>query len=109
MINGTPYTYTTVSGDSGQYTLRGLPAGTQALIQIPALMVFGTPDADTLALLMGAAWTKWEQQTSYWPQLGGFAKAGAVPWIGGLVLWLVATWAHIPAIMMPAGVWRWLL
>ena len=60
-------------------------------------------------VLMGQAWAKWERQTSYWPRLGGFAKAGAVPWIGGLLLWLVATWVHIPAIMMPAGVWRWLL
>jgi uncharacterized membrane protein len=60
-------------------------------------------------VLMGPAWSRWEQQTSYWPRLGGFAKAGAVPWIGGVVLWLAATWAHIPAIMMPAGVWRWLI
>ena len=34
----------------------GLVAGTQALIQIPALIIFGKPNADTLALLMGAAW-----------------------------------------------------
>lgn len=34
----------------------GLGAGTQALIQIPPIMIFGTPDADTHALLMGAAW-----------------------------------------------------
>ena len=34
----------------------GLGAGTQALIQIPALIIFGKPNADTLALLMGAAW-----------------------------------------------------
>ena len=60
-------------------------------------------------VLMGEAWARWEHRTSYWPRLGGFAKAGAVPWIGGVALWLVATWAHIPAIMMPAGVWRWLI
>ena len=60
-------------------------------------------------VLMGAAWTKWEQQTSYWPRLSGFAKAGAVPWVGGVLLWLAATWAHIPAIMLPAGLWRWLI
>ena len=34
----------------------GLGAGTQALIQIPPVMMFGPPDADTHALLMGAAW-----------------------------------------------------
>lgn len=34
----------------------GLGAGTQALIQIPPIMIFGTPGADTHALLMGVAW-----------------------------------------------------
>ena len=57
--------------------------------------------------LMGAAWAGWESKTSYWPKLGGLAKAGLVPWLGGLVLWLVATWAHIPGNGMAAGVWRW--
>ena len=60
-------------------------------------------------VLMGGAWVKWEHRTSYWPKLGGFAKAGAVPWIGGVVLWLAVTWAHIPAIGIPAGVWSWLI
>ncbi len=34
----------------------GMGAGTQALTQLPLLMLFGTPDALTLALMMGAAW-----------------------------------------------------
>ena len=34
----------------------GLGAGTQAVTQLPALLLFGPPDAMTLALLMGAAW-----------------------------------------------------
>ncbi len=59
-------------------------------------------------VLMGAAWATWEHRTSYWPKLGGFARAGVVPLVGGLVLWLAATWAHIPAIGMAAGVWRWI-
>ncbi len=59
-------------------------------------------------VLMGDAWATWERRTSYWPRLGSFAKAGAVPWLGGIVLWLAATWAHIPAIGIPAGLWRWL-
>jgi hypothetical protein len=33
-----------------------LGAGTQALIQIPHMMIFGKPDSMTLTLLMGAAW-----------------------------------------------------
>ncbi|MFN5819277.1 MAG: NnrU family protein [Novosphingobium sp.] len=58
--------------------------------------------------LMGAAWTGWEARTSYWPKLGGLATAGLVPWIGGLVLGLVGSWAHISIIGMAAGIWRWM-
>ena len=59
-------------------------------------------------VLMGEAWTTWQRRTSYWPKFAGLTEAGAVPWLGGIVLWLGATWAHIPAIGMAAGVWRWL-
>lgn len=58
--------------------------------------------------LMGAAWNGWEAQTSYWPRLAALGKAGLVPWLGGLILWLGATWAHGWLIAMPAGIWRWL-
>ena len=34
----------------------GLGAGTQALTQLPPLLLFGAPNALTLALMMGAAW-----------------------------------------------------
>ncbi len=34
----------------------GLGAGTQALTQLPLLLLFGAPDELTLALMMGAAW-----------------------------------------------------
>jgi uncharacterized membrane protein len=34
----------------------GLGAGTQALTQLPLLLLFGAPDERTLALMMGAAW-----------------------------------------------------
>lgn len=60
------------------------------------------------AELMGSAWQGWESRTSYWPRLGGLAQAGMVPWLGGLALWLAATWAHSGLIGMPAGIWRWL-
>lgn len=56
---------------------------------------------------MGAAWAGWEARTSYWPRLGGLARAGTVAWLGGLALWLVGSWAHISAIGMAAGIWRW--
>jgi uncharacterized membrane protein len=57
--------------------------------------------------LMGDAWAAWEARTSFVPRLGALGKAGAVAWIGGIVLWLAATWAHGWLIGMPAGVWRW--
>ena len=34
----------------------GLGAGTQALTQLPLLLLFGAPNEMTLALMMGAAW-----------------------------------------------------
>lgn len=60
------------------------------------------------AVLMGKEWALWQQRTSYWPRLSRLAKAGLVPWPGGLTLWLGATWAHSGAIGLPAGIWRWL-
>ena len=53
---------------------------------------------------MGGAWQQWEANTSYWPRLGKLFSAGLVAWIGGIVIWLGATWLHA----MDAGVWRWL-
>lgn len=57
---------------------------------------------------MGAAWAGWAAQTSYWPRPGALLRAGLVPWLGGLALWLAASWAHGPLIAMPVGIWRWL-
>lgn len=59
-------------------------------------------------------WPAWEARTSYWPfaalaqrraDLGGFGMHAIM---GGLVVWLVATWAHIPLAGWAAGIWRWL-
>lgn len=60
------------------------------------------------AALMGAAWQGWEARTSYWPKRNALGKVGAVPWLGGIALWLGASWAHGWLGVMPAGVWRWL-
>lgn len=57
---------------------------------------------------MGDAWIGWEERTSYWPRFGGLARAGAIAWIGGLIVWLAATFGHIHANGIPAGIWRWL-
>ena len=58
-------------------------------------------------VLMGEAWAEWESKTSYWPRLGGFAAAGALPWALGLVLFVFLTWLHMPLGNIPAGIWRW--
>lgn len=58
-------------------------------------------------------WSAWESRTSYWPfaavaagraRLGGFKPHDIV---GGVVVWLAATWAHIPLAGWAAGIWRW--
>jgi uncharacterized membrane protein len=59
-------------------------------------------------------WPEWEAKTSFVPfaaivsgraRLGGF---GAHALMGGLFIWLVATWAHHPLTGWTAGIWRWL-
>ena len=66
------------------------------------------------AVLMGAAWRDWSSRTSYWPFAGQLS--GRTAWMspgmhalgGGLVVWLVATWAHpLAGAGMSAGIWRW--
>ncbi|MDD2876817.1 MAG: NnrU family protein [Acidiphilium sp.] len=59
-------------------------------------------------------WRSWEAKTSYWPfqaVAAGRTRLGGFGWhalAGGLVVWLVATWAHIPLTGFHAGVWRWI-
>lgn len=66
------------------------------------------------AALDPRGWTAWQSRTSYLPfaaiargraKFGGF---GAHALGGGIVAWLLATWAHIPLAGWPAGIWRWL-
>ena len=58
-------------------------------------------------------WTAWQSRTSYLPFAAiaqGRATLGAFglhATLGGLLVWLVATWAHIPLAGWPAGIWRW--
>ncbi|WP_298670280.1 NnrU family protein [uncultured Sphingomonas sp.] len=59
-------------------------------------------------------WREWERRTSYWPfaaiaggraRLGGFGMHALA---GGLIVWLVASWVHIPLAGWRAGIWYWL-
>jgi uncharacterized membrane protein len=66
------------------------------------------------ALLDPQGWPAWQARTSYWPfeaivqGRARFGKFGGHALGGGVVVWLLATWAHIPLAGWPAGIWRWL-
>ncbi|MBR0552639.1 NnrU family protein [Stakelama marina] len=61
-------------------------------------------------------WSRWEGVTSYWPFValneGRAQWAAAWPsttaFLGGIALWLAASWAHMPLAGWPAGIWRWI-
>lgn len=59
-------------------------------------------------------WRRWEAMTSYWPFAAiaqgraRFGRFGMHTLAGGVVVWLVATWAHIPLAGWAAGIWRWI-
>ena len=67
------------------------------------------------AALGPVGWPRWQGRTSYLPfaailagraRVGGFGMHALA---GGLVVWLAATWAHIPLAGWPAGIWRWIV
>ena len=53
--------------------------------------------------LMGASWHEWTARTAFVPFTRGLASPGLFAFLGGTVLWLVATWLH----PVPVGPWRW--
>jgi uncharacterized membrane protein len=54
--------------------------------------------------LMGSAWNQWESRTSYWPRFARLPRAGMIAWIGGIAIWLLASWLH----PVEVGIWRWI-
>jgi uncharacterized membrane protein len=60
-------------------------------------------------------WIAWESRTSYWPFAAiaqgraRFGNFGMHAIAGGVLVWLLATWAHIPLAGWAAGIWRWVL
>ena len=95
-----------------------MPTGAQIILSgtIAFLALVGSAGQDAKkARLMGDAWRHWAARTSFVPyarQIGG-----ATPWantiprphalFGGIILWVVATWAHGALGYMVAGIWRW--
>lgn len=84
---------------------------------ILALALLGSAGQDRKkAVLMGDAWRGWCQRTAFFPFAGQLT--GRIGWaatwpgmgtlIGGILLWLAATWAHMPlGARVAAGIWRW--
>ena len=56
------------------------------------------------ARAMGDAWHEWTAQTAFVPFTRGLAFPGTIAFVGGTLLFLIATWAH----PVPAGIWRWI-
>lgn len=83
-------------------------------ILVLALVGAALQDRKKLAL-DPQGWGAWEGRTSFLPfgaiiagraRLGGFGMHALG---GGLLVWLLATWLHVPLAGWAAGVWRWLL
>jgi uncharacterized membrane protein len=60
------------------------------------------------ARLIGVGWDAWLRQTSFSPRISQLGKVGAAPWIAGITLWAIATWAHNFFGVYGAGLFRWI-
>ena len=66
------------------------------------------------AALQPDFWPEWERRTSYLPFAAvaqGRARIGRLGMhtiAGGVLVWLLATWAHRPLSGWDAGIWRWI-
>lgn len=96
-----------------------MPTGAQIVLSgtIAFLALVGSAGQDAKkARLMDDTWRHWAARTSFVPyarQVGGTAPWGdTIPrphaLFGGIVLWVVATWAHGALGYMVAGIWRWM-
>jgi len=57
---------------------------------------------------LGADWAHWSAQTAYWPRLAALAGISPALWAVSAVVWLGATYGHIHAAHVYAGLWRWI-
>jgi uncharacterized membrane protein len=58
--------------------------------------------------LMGEMWHEWTAATAFVPFTRGGGAPGWFAFIGGTLLFLLATWLHKPIAGVPAGLWRWI-
>lgn len=57
--------------------------------------------------LMGGQWESWLRKTHFTVRPAALLSVGIGPWIAGLSIWAVATWAHSYAGVAGAGLFRW--
>lgn len=90
------------------YAAQGVLSGAVAV-----LALVGAALQDRKKERLQPGWREWEAGTSFLPFAaiaGGRARWGGFGGHalgGGVVLWLLATWAHMPLAGWAAGVWRW--
>lgn len=58
-------------------------------------------------MLMGSQWESWLRRTHFMVRPAALFGVGIIPWIAGLILWGVATWAHPYLGVADAGLFRW--
>jgi uncharacterized membrane protein len=81
------------------------PSAMVVAVAILVLALVGAAGQDVKKRkLLGERWTEWEAHTSYLPFARGLALPGWSALLGGIALFLLATWLH----PMPVGVWQWL-
>jgi uncharacterized membrane protein len=81
------------------------PSAMVVAVAIILLALVGAAGQDVKKrMLLGERWAEWEARTSYLPFARGLASPGWPALLGGIALFLVATWLH----PMPVGVWQWL-
>lgn len=89
----------------GHLTVHPQPSAMLLAAAILILALVGAAGQDVKKRkLLGERWAEWEARTSYLPFARGIASPGWPATIGGIVLFLLATWLH----PLPVGVWQWL-
>ena len=57
--------------------------------------------------LMGGQWAQWLSRTHFVVRPAALLRAGIGPWVVGILIWAIATWAHPYWGVGGAGLFRW--
>lgn len=78
------------------------PSAVAIAVAVLVLALFGAAAQDAKKRVqLGERWATWERETSFVPFARGVALPGWFALVGGVVIFLVATWLH----PVPVGVW----